>query len=169
MKRQFFYFIIIILICSCKNKQMQIKEIDFYDYIYDDNERVKGYLIKRPSKDINELEKFLFENTKKILTKEFIQQSLEKINNKNPVNNDDKTIEIDFFRVSKEIPWKIKKDYIPPYHMGEGNPSDWIGIFIYNINRKEICYYFVCTRTDSLFNYGTIKKHIEYNKQNEIL
>lgn len=51
---------------------------------------------------------------------------------------------------------------------GEGNPSDWIGIFIYNINKNEICYYFVCTRADSVFNYGTIKKHVEYNKQNEI-
>ena len=164
MKKCFFYYIImIVLICSCQNRQMQIKEMSFYDYIYDGNKRVKGYLVNKPSKNIKELEEFLCDNTEKILSKDFVQNSLGKINNTN-LSNNDKMIEIDFFRVSKEIPWEIKEDYVPPYHMGEGNPSDWIGRFIYNIDEDEIYYYFVCTRANSLFDYGTMKEHIEYKK-----
>ena len=68
---------------------------------------MKGYLVNNSSKDLYNLEKYLYNYTKKILSKEFIQESVEKINNQN-LNGNDKKIEIDFFRVSKEIPWKSK-------------------------------------------------------------
>ena len=124
---------------------------------------MKGYLVNNSSKDLYNLEKYLYNCTKKILSKEFIQESVEKINNQN-LNGNDKKIEIDFFRVSKEIPWKNKDEYIPPYHLGEGNPSDWIGRFVYSINTNQICYYYVCIRSDSLVKYGKIIRHIEYKQ-----
>lgn len=159
----FILFLILILLTGCKKKQIQIREHDFYDYIYAENTRVKGYLVNNSSKDLYNLEKYLYNCTKKILSKEFIQESVEKINNQN-LNGNDKKIEIDFFRVSKEIPWKSKDKYIPPYHLGEGNPSDWIGRFVYSINTNQICYYYVCIRSDSLVKYGKIIRHIEYKQ-----
>ena len=164
MKRIYIFilFLILILLTSCK-KQMQIKELDFYDYIYAKNTRVKGYLVNNSSKNLYDLEKYLYNYTEKILCKDFIQESEEKLDNHN-LGSNDKTIEIDFFRVSKEIPWEIKNEYIPPYHLGEGNPSDWIGRFIYSFNTNQICYYYVCTRSNSLLKYGQIIKHIEYKQ-----
>lgn len=91
----FILFLILILLTGCKKKQIQIRELDFYDYIYAENTRVKG---------------------------------------------------------------------IPPYHLGEGNPSDWIGRFVYSINTNQICYYYVCIRSDSLVKYGKIIRHIEYKQ-----
>lgn len=111
-------FLILILLTSCKKKQMQIKELDFYDYIYAKNTRVKGYLVNNSSKNLYDLEKYLYNYTEKILCKDFIQESEEKLDNHN-LGSNDKTIEIDFFRVSKEIPWEIKNEYIPPYHLGK--------------------------------------------------
>ena len=79
---------------------MQIKELDFYDYIYAKNTRVKGYLVNNSSKNLYDLEKYLYNYTEKILCKDFIQESEEKLDNHN-LGSNDKTIEIDFFRVSK--------------------------------------------------------------------
>ena len=61
-------FLILILLTSCKKKQMQIKELDFYDYIYAKNTRVKGYLVNNSSKNLYDLEKYLYNCTEKILT-----------------------------------------------------------------------------------------------------
>jgi hypothetical protein len=59
------------LLTGCKKKQIQIRELDFYDYIYAENTRVKGYLVNNSSKDLYNLEKYLYNCTKKILSKEF--------------------------------------------------------------------------------------------------
>ena len=72
-------------------------------YIYAKNTRVKGYLVNNSSKNLYDLEKYLYNYTEKILCKDFIQESEEKLDNHN-LGSNDKTIEIDFFRVSKEIP-----------------------------------------------------------------
>ena len=132
-KNIYFFFIISLIFISCKDKQTQIKELEFYDSIIAENTRLKGYLIKNAPYNINP-------------------------------TTEEKAIEIDFFRVSKELPWIMNKDYIPPYHLGEGNPVDWIGRFIYNVNSDEIKYYFVCKRKKSFLNYGKITEEIEYKK-----
>lgn len=162
-KNIYFFFIISLIFISCKDKQTQIKELEFYDSIIAENTRLKGYLIKNAPYNINELENFLYDYSKNILSDDFITQSINMIIERNPTT-EEKAIEIDFFRVSKELPWIMNKDYIPPYHLGEGNPVDWIGRFIYNVNSDEIKYYFVCKRKKSFLNYGKITEEIEYKK-----
>ena len=68
----FILFLILILLTGCKKKQIQIRELDFYDYIYAENTRVKGYLVNNSSKDLYNLEKYLYNCTKKIQYEKYI-------------------------------------------------------------------------------------------------
>lgn len=88
----------------------------------------------------------------------FILQSVDEINERNPTAKE-KLIEIDFFRASK-LPWIMKENYMPPYHLGEGNPVDLIGRFIYDVNSGEICYCSVCNRKKSFFDYEKVTEQI---------
>lgn len=58
----------------------------------------------------------------------------------------------------------MKEDYRPPYHLGEGNPDDWIGRFVYDIALKECKYYAIFKRSKSIGNYGKITEEIKYFK-----
>lgn len=71
MKKNYIFilFLILILLTGCKKKQIQIRELDFYDYIYAENTRVKGYLVNNSSKDLYNLEKFFITVQKKFLAK----------------------------------------------------------------------------------------------------
>lgn len=162
MKNRIITFLLIVislLLVGCQNGQTEIRELAFYDYVDVNKTKLKGYLIKNPPQDIEELKNLLDDYLKSILSADFISQSVDEINEKNPTA-EERLIEIDFFRVSKELPWIMKEDYMPPYHLGEGNPVDWIGRFIYDANSSEICYCFVSNRKKSFFDYGKITEEI---------
>lgn len=178
MKNKLIYFnllIISFLFLSC-NSNIEIKEIYFYDYVYSkdlndafgykvlehnmESTRIKGFLLKNIPKDLSVLENFLLTYTRELLSEDFIAQS-EKIifESQNTVNK--KYIEIDFFRISKELPWQISKKYRIPYHLGEGNPKDWIGSILFDIDNNKIEHYWFAKRKKGIHNYGEIYQMIE--------
>ncbi len=167
------------LFLSCSNKNIEVREIGFHDYVYvrDRNEefghvalknnlevtRIKGFLLKNVPDDLSLLDFFLKTYARELLSEDFIEES-KKLIQKTQGFADKRFIEIDFFRTSKELPWIMDESYNPPRHLGEGNPKDLMGVFVYDIDEGETCRYFICTRSNSLFNYGLIKKSIEWNK-----
>ncbi len=159
----FFLAVTFLLLTGCQNRQTEIRELDFYDYVVN-NKREKGFLINNPPQDIDELKSLLYDYLQGILSADFISQSVDEMKEKNPAA-EERLIEIDFFRVSKELPWIMKSDYRPPYHLGEGNPGDWIGRFIYDANSGEMCSYAVFNRGKSFFNYGKIIEEIKHYKE----
>ncbi len=159
----FFLIITTLLLVGCQNRQTEIRELDFYDYVDVNETKIKGYLINNPPQDIDELESLLDDYLQGILSADFISQSVDEMKEKYPAA-EERLIEIDFFRVSKELPWIMKSDYRPPYHLGEGNPRDWIGRFIYDANSGERCYYGIFNRKKSFFDYGKTTEEIIHYK-----
>lgn len=149
-----------VFIAGSQNKPPAIRELPFYDGVDVCDTKLKGYLIHNPPKDIDALKDLLDDYFRNILTADFISQSVAEIHEKNP-NAKTRLIEIDFFRVSKELPWIMKEDYVPPYHLGEGNPVDWIGRYIYDVRSGKIRYCLVCKRKESFFDYGKMTEKIE--------
>lgn len=146
---------------SCAEGQPEIRALDFADFvpwIYGDR-RTKSFLVKHPPADIEELEVYLSDNFRQILSYEFIHQSITMITDRFPAA-EVKYIEIVFYRVSKELPWTMDEQYIPPPNFGDGNPVDMIGHFLYDLRTHEICYSFVAKRKAGIFNYGEITEEI---------
>lgn len=170
-----FIFIFCFVIWGC-NKSIGIREMDFYDYVYskDMNDafgykvlehnikstRIKGFLLKNIPRDLSVLEEFLLKYTRELLSVDFVAQSEKMILESQDVV-DNKYIEIDFFRTSKEFPWVTDDKFIPPYHIGEGNPKDWVGSVLFNINKNEIDYYWFVKRKKGIVDYGKILEKIE--------
>lgn len=158
------------------DKSIEIRELDLFDYVYIENIseklatnkidayegiRVKGFLIKNSPNNLQDLENYIIEYTNELLSEEFISDSENKIFESNKVVGT-KNIEINFFRTSNELPWVIDENYIYPYHIGEGNPKDWIGSVLFNIDRNEIDYYWVAKRKKGMVDYGKILEKKEY-------
>ncbi|MBD5435029.1 MAG: hypothetical protein HDR36_00685 [Treponema sp.] len=163
------YFISAIFLIGCKNSVApEIRKLDFYDYVIPKNSeyensvtREVGFLVKNPESDIDEMEFLLKMYAKKLLTKDFISETNASFEEKG-IHDSKGYIEIAFFRVSKELPWVMNADYIRPYHLGEGNPVDWIGRFIYDIELEEFNYYVIMKRSKGIFDYGKITSQNKY-------
>lgn len=169
------YLILIIFFIGCENdKTPEIRQLDFYDYVIQINARYEdtvvrevGFLVKNPETDINKMKSLLESYSVNLLTKDFISETKVFFAEKN-MHNLNGCIEVDFFRVSKELPWIMDADYTRPYHLGEGNPGDWIGRFIYDIGLKEFKYYAIFKRSKRIGSYGKITEEIKYYKDEEL-
>lgn len=171
------FIIILSLVFSGCAKNIEMREMGYYDYVHIENKndnlssygmnvlkgtRFKGLLIRNSPNDIRDLENYIRNFIDELFSEDFIMDSEKMIleSNSSVVN---KNIEIDFFRTSNELPWRTDENFVPPYHLGEGNPRDWIGSVSFNINRNEIDYYWVAKRKKGIAGYGKILQKIEYN------
>lgn len=169
MKARLLPIFLFAIVFSCANKRPEIKRISYYDCCYDYAPFGTSistfyefyFLVKNPPADIQELHDYLKKYADEFLSDEVVAQCKEALFKKSP-GKSKKVIELRFFRVSLELPWDIDdvpgKLYYHP-HIEEGNPRDWIGVFRYDCESKELLEYYVWKRKGGSFygrNYGQI-------------